>query len=86
MLAMSESQLTRIKSAEGGWPHHAEMGWQAISTAPFDRDLQLAVIDARGIHALVFPCRRVLHGWVNAGTQETVLVRPTHWREWDDAR
>jgi hypothetical protein len=48
------------------------------------RDLQLAVIDASGMHALVFPCRRVLHGWVNA-ENVSVFVRPTHWREWLDA-
>jgi hypothetical protein len=29
--------------------------WQPIATAPFDRDLELAVIDASGEHALAFP-------------------------------
>jgi hypothetical protein len=61
------------------------MEWQYITIAPFDRDLQLAVIDTGGIHALVFPCRRVLRGWINAKTNEPVQVYPTHWREWDDA-
>ena len=60
--------------------------WQPISTAPFDRDLELAVINYGGVHALVFPCRRILTGWVKSGTQEQVNVRPTHWREWEDAR
>jgi hypothetical protein len=36
--------------------------WQGISKAPFDRDLELAVTDGDGPHALVFPCRRVLGG------------------------
>jgi hypothetical protein len=31
------------------------MGWQRIETAPFDRDLELAVLDADGPHVLVFP-------------------------------
>ncbi len=35
------------------------MDWQPVTSAPFDRDLELAVIDAGGIHALEFPCRRV---------------------------
>jgi len=35
---------------------------QTITTGPFDRDLELAVIDDEGPHALVFPCRRVLKG------------------------
>ena len=58
--------------------------WKSTATAPFDRNLQLAVIDAGGeVHALVFPCRRVLRGWVNSQTGSPVYVFPTHWREWD---
>lgn len=56
--------------------------WQSKATAPFDRDLELAVIDRSGVHALVFPCRRVLHGWVKSQTGWIVHVDPTHWREW----
>jgi hypothetical protein len=61
------------------------MDWQPIATAPFGHDLELAVLDADGSHALVFPCRRVLRGWVNAKTATAVNVYPTHWREWYDA-
>jgi hypothetical protein len=57
--------------------------WREIATAPFNEDLQLAVIDVEGPHALVFPCRRILGGWMNAKTRERLDVRPTHWREWD---
>ena len=56
--------------------------WQPIATAPFDRDLELAVIDGNEPHALVFPCRRILGGWVDAATMRRIEVRPTHWREW----
>jgi len=59
--------------------------WKNISTAPFDRDLELAVLDSNGTHALVFPCRRVLRGWVKAKDAASVNVYPTHWREWNDA-
>jgi hypothetical protein len=55
--------------------------WQPISTAPFDRDLELAVIDRGEIHALVFPCRHILGGWVHAETKRRIEVYPTHWRE-----
>ena len=58
--------------------------WQPISTAPFDRDLQLAVIDQDGPHALVFACRRILDGWMKAETRERLDVHPTHWRQWQD--
>jgi hypothetical protein len=57
--------------------------WKPIQDAPFDRDLELAVISLGETHALVFACRRILHGWVRAGTGERVEVHPTHWREWE---
>ena len=56
--------------------------WQAIAAAPFDRDIELAVINYDGVHALVFPCRRILDGWIDAETKKRVDVRPTHWRGW----
>jgi len=46
--------------------------WQSISSAPFDRDLELAVIDRDGLHALVFACRRVLAGWINVETKQRI--------------
>jgi hypothetical protein len=58
--------------------------WQPISKAPFDRDIELAVLDAAGAHALVFPCRRVLGGWISSQTGKQIEVWPTHWREWGD--
>lgn len=61
--------------------------WQRLSTAPapFDSDLQLGVIEGGDIHALVFPCRRVVSGWINAATQQRVTVNPTHWRVWNES-
>ena len=56
--------------------------WHPISTAPFDRDLELAVIDSNGVHAVAFPCRRELGGWIKAETNRPIDLRPTHWREW----
>jgi hypothetical protein len=62
------------------------MNWSPISSAPFDRDLELAVIDHTGTHALLFPCLRSGHsGWINARTKRRVEVDPTHWREWTEA-
>jgi hypothetical protein len=61
--------------------HHDQV-WQPISTAPFDGDLELAVVESDGPHALAFPCRRILCGWIDANTKRRIDVRPTHWREW----
>jgi hypothetical protein len=58
--------------------------WHEITTAPFDRDLQLSVIEGDDVHALVFACQRSLNGWINSKTKEIVLLRPTHWREWNE--
>jgi hypothetical protein len=60
--------------------------WQSLAGAPFDRDLEVAVINYDGTHALAFPCRRVRGGWVNAKTMKPVLVYPTHWRQWQDLK
>jgi hypothetical protein len=56
--------------------------WHLISNAPFDRDLELALIAANGVHAICFPCRRVLGGWIKAETKTPINVHPTHWRYW----
>ena len=56
--------------------------WHPVACAPFDRDLELAVLAYGEEHTLVFPCRRILNGWVNAETKQRLDVHPTHWREW----
>ncbi|MGY6706790.1 MAG: hypothetical protein ACXIVF_00565 [Rhizobiaceae bacterium] len=58
--------------------------WNAASTAPFDRDIELAVIDDDGTHALVFACRRVEKGWIKSDTGDRLEISPTHWRPWKE--
>ena len=69
--------------ADGLW--NAVM-WQRISNAPFDIDIQLAVIDRDGPHMLVFPCRRTLRGWIKVENGERIVINPTHWRPWSQAK
>jgi len=65
------------------WVDEFIMDWKPIDTAPFDRDVELAVINVAGKHALTFPCRRTIGGWVNAVTKKQLyFVLPTHWRVW----
>ncbi|EKF40927.1 hypothetical protein [Nitratireductor indicus] len=61
----------------------AEPGWERIASAPFDADIELAVINEDGEAMLAFPCRRMPDGWVNAVTGEAVEIHPTHWRVWE---
>jgi hypothetical protein len=72
--SMGVSTVLRIYSMQGQW--------QSIDTAPYDRDLELAVIDGDGPHSLAFACRRTAGGWIGAQTKQQIDVRPTHWREW----
>ena len=74
------------QSARGGARVRLVPMWQPIATAPFDSDLELAVIDESGPHALVFPCRRILGGWIKTETRQRLEVRPTHWRKWEAER
>jgi hypothetical protein len=83
---MEVSRSTALGQSGGsGVADDASVEWQRIGAAPFDRDLELAVIDYDGIHALVFPCRRILGGWMNPKTKVPVAIYPTHWREWQHA-
>jgi hypothetical protein len=59
--------------------------WEPIATAPYDCNLELAVIDRGGEHVLIFPCRRTdTDTWIDALTRRRIEVNPTHWREWSD--
>jgi hypothetical protein len=60
------------------------MEWKQIDTAPFDRDLELAVINGTATQVVVFPCRQLGdRGWLDAETNKQVHhIRPTHWRDW----
>jgi hypothetical protein len=58
--------------------------WYPTSSAPFDQDLELSVIEEGEVYALVFPCRRTGRGWVNTSTKDVVAVDPSHWRPWSE--
>jgi hypothetical protein len=58
--------------------------WETISTAPYDGDLELAVIEGDHVHSLIFACRRLPNGWIKVATLERILVHPTHWRPWQN--
>jgi hypothetical protein len=56
--------------------------WLRVSSAPSYADLEVCVMDNRGIHALVFPCRKTETEWVDASTKKHIDIQPTHWRKW----
>src|SRR5262245_44689836 len=71
---------------DGAFMRHVQntdVNWQSVSvSAPFSADLELAVLDSQGVHALVFPCRRILGGWIKSETNKPIEIHPTHWRKW----
>jgi hypothetical protein len=62
--------------------HSLPEKWLPVSIAPSDADLEVCVMDNRGIHALVFPCRKLGTEWVDASTKKRIDIQPTHWRKW----
>ena len=56
--------------------------WQPITTAPFDHDLELALVEKDEPHAAALPMPSDLSGWLNADNEKWIDVRPTHWRDW----
>jgi hypothetical protein len=59
------------------------MEWKPINTVPFDRDVEIAVADSKGLQAVTCPCRLTARGWIAAESKRPLYwVRPTHWREW----
>jgi hypothetical protein len=63
-----------------------ELIWEKVSAAPYDRDLELAVIEGDHVYALVFACRRTASGWIKIPSMERVTISPTHWRMWSGKR
>ncbi len=58
------------------------MDWKLINTAPSDRDVEIAVTDSTGTHAMACPCRLTENGWIAANSKRRLSwVRPTHWRD-----
>jgi hypothetical protein len=78
----SNKKIAQIRKTISLARDEINMNWKPINTAPFGPDVELAVIDDDGEHALAFPCQRFVGGWMNAKTKKELSVLPTHWRIW----
>jgi hypothetical protein len=54
--------------------------WIPAHAAPFDRDLELCVVNGQHMQVFDFPCRRTEGGWT--GADRPLEIEPTHWRDW----
>ena len=61
---------------------HSLDKWLPVSIAPVDADLEVCVMDKKGIHTLLFPVRKNGVDWVDVSTKKRVDIAPTHWRVW----
>jgi hypothetical protein len=59
--------------------------WLPVAIAPSNADLEVCVLDERGLHAVVFPVHKRRTGWVDAVTKKRIDIAPTHWRRWGAA-
>ena len=56
--------------------------WRPISTAPYNRDLELRLEKGGGMTA-PFPCRHLNGGeWINVDLGTRMRMRPISWRIW----
>jgi hypothetical protein len=58
--------------------------WLPVAIAPSDADLEVCVLDERGLHSLVFPVHKRGTDWVDAVTKKRIDIVPTHWRKWSE--
>lgn len=66
--------------------HKLRTNWLPVSIAPSYDDLEVCVVDNRGLQALVFPVRKSGAIWIDSKTKKPVDIRPTHWRKWGEGR
>lgn len=63
---------------------NGDVKWHLVSTAPFNRDLELCAAFGSGSSRLPFPCRQTSNGWINADLGTRIAVKPTRWRVWSE--
>ena len=47
-----------------------------------DGELEVCVMDKRGLHVLASPVRKSGTDWVDAVAKKRIDLAPTHWRPW----
>jgi hypothetical protein len=59
-----------------------DMERQPAECAPIDRDLELALIDPAGVHALIFPVPSRRRLVAQDRNRMPIVVHLAHWRDW----
>ena len=57
--------------------------WHLMSTAPYNRELELLITDNGETVTLEFPCLRTNEeAWINVDLGTEIKVQPVEWRVW----
>jgi hypothetical protein len=67
-----------------GIVRNGDLDWRLISTAPYNRDIELRTANRDETFCLPFPCRHTNDGWMNSDLGTRVSVEPMHWRAWPE--
>lgn len=60
--------------------------WRLISTAPYNRELELRITDGETV-TLEFPCLRTNEeAWINVDLGTEIKVQPVEWRIWQGGK
>jgi len=57
--------------------NHPASKWLSVSIAPADGELEVCVMDKRGLHVLAFPVCKSGTDWVDAVTKKRIDLAPT---------
>jgi hypothetical protein len=61
--------------------------WRLISTAPYNRELELRITDNGETVTLEFPCLRTNEeAWINVDLGTEIKVQPVEWRVWQGGK
>jgi hypothetical protein len=75
-----------VQSAVGGVLRFVDgsLNWHSISTAPFNRDVEIRVGARRLL--IPFPCLQTPKGWINSDLGIPIRLEPVQWRIWPKRR
>lgn len=61
--------------------------WHPVSTAPYNQDLEIRVIEDGITTLLPFPCRHTNGGeWINVDLGVPLQIQPIEWRAWQKSK
>jgi hypothetical protein len=82
------SDLTRTihrreRAVRGALEHRQSSRWRPVSTAPYNRDLELRVAEDGSVATMPFPCRHTNGDeWINVDLGVALKIQPLEWRAW----